>query len=252
MLQEISGIIIHVKEYRESDALLKVLCDNGELLSISAKGVQKMNSKNAPAVQLFTSARLYVDVKNSSAMCSLRKAEILKSFRKIREDLMKQSIASYFCECIYRSDFEFDMYPILIRCMNVLEKTERPISILCLFQSIMNRFHGIEPYVDGCVRCMTPHLIQGITYRDGGFVCTKCLRADDKIMTKEHLKMFRILCKADIEHADLIDKLDVTVEVFEDLYHFFEEYSGISLKSVKFLKSLFILEKSDTLKSCSQ
>lgn len=242
MLEEVHGIIIHVKEYREHDALLKVLCEDGKLLSISAKGVQKMNSKNAPAVQLFTLARFHVDVRPSSTMYSLRRAEIIKSYRKIREDLMKQSVASYFCECIYRSDFDSDMYPILIQSMDVLEKTEKPLQILCLFQSIMNRLHGIEPYVDGCVRCMSPHLIQGISYRDGGFACTKCLHAEDQIKTKEQLKMFRLLCKADIKHAGLIEKLDFTTEVFEDLYQFFEEYSGISLKSAKFLKSLFLLE----------
>lgn len=244
MIKEVHGIIIHVKEYREHDALLKVLCEDGEILSVSAKGVQKMNSKNAPAVQLFTLARLYVDVHFSSTMQSLRRAEIINSYRKIREDLLKQSIASYFCESIYCSAFDFNMYPMLKKCMDILQKTEKPIQILCLYQAIMNRIHGIEPFVDGCVRCLSPRLIHAISFRDGGFVCVNCLHQEDQIKSKDHLKTFRLLCKANLEHAELIETLTFTPDIFEDLYCFFEEYSGITLKSVRFLKSLFLLENS--------
>ena len=57
MQEEVCGILVDVKEYREHDALLKVLCEDGSLLSLSARGVRKVTSKNAPAVQLFTLAR---------------------------------------------------------------------------------------------------------------------------------------------------------------------------------------------------
>ena len=56
MQEEVCGILVDVKEYREHDALLKVLCEDGSLLSLSARGVRKVTSKNAPAVQLFTLA----------------------------------------------------------------------------------------------------------------------------------------------------------------------------------------------------
>ena len=109
MQEEVCGILVDVKEYREHDALLKVLCEDGSLLSLSARGVRKVTSKNAPAVQLFTLARLQLNYQQTASIQSLRRAEIINSYRKIREDLVKQSIASYFCECIYRSGFE-EMY----------------------------------------------------------------------------------------------------------------------------------------------
>lgn len=54
MQEEVCGILVDVKEYREHDALLKVLCEDGSLLSVSARGVRKVTSKNAPAVQLLS------------------------------------------------------------------------------------------------------------------------------------------------------------------------------------------------------
>ena len=98
MQEEVCGILVDVKEYREHDALLKVLCEDGSLLSLSARGVRKVTSKNAPAVQLFTLARLQLNYQQTASIQSLRRAEIINSYRKIREDLVKQSIASYFCE----------------------------------------------------------------------------------------------------------------------------------------------------------
>ena len=45
MQEEVCGILVDVKEYREHDALLKVLCEDGSLLSVSARGVRKVTSK---------------------------------------------------------------------------------------------------------------------------------------------------------------------------------------------------------------
>ena len=44
MQEEVCGILVDVKEYREHDALLKVLCEDGSLLSLSARGVRKVTS----------------------------------------------------------------------------------------------------------------------------------------------------------------------------------------------------------------
>ena len=121
MQEEVCGILVDVKEYREHDALLKVLCEDGSLLSLSARGVRKVTSKNAPAVQLFTLARLQLNYQQTASIQSLRRAEIINSYRKIREDLVKQSIASYFCECIYRSGFEENVYILLKQSLDILQ-----------------------------------------------------------------------------------------------------------------------------------
>lgn len=244
MQEEVCGILVDVKEYREHDALLKVLCEDGSLMSLSARGVRKVTSKNAPAVQLFTLARLQLNYQQTSAMHSLRRAEIVNSYRKIREDLTKQSIAAYFCECIHRSAFEENVYELLKQSLDILQNAEHPLQILCLFQALMNRMHGIEPFVDGCVRCQNTQYIQAVSRRDGGFVCKNCLRPEDHVISRSDLKTFRLLCKAELQHYELIERLEpFTSENFEELYGFFEDYGGVALKSVRFLRTLFAMEK---------
>ena len=221
MQEEVCGILVDVKEYREHDALLKVLCEDGSLLSVSARGVRKVTSKNAPAVQLFTLARLQLNYQQTASIQSLRRAEIINSYRKIREDLVKQSIASYFCECIYRSGFEENVYILLKQSLDILQDAKHPLQILCLFQAVMNRMHGIEPFVDGCVRCQSTQHIQAVSRRDGGFVCKSCLRYGDHVIPRRDLKTFRLLCKAELEHYELIERLEpCSSENFEDCMAF--------------------------------
>ena len=142
------------------------------------------------------------------------------------------------------SKFEEDQFEFLYFCLSILEKTNHPMRILCLFQSEMNRMHGIEPYVDGCVRCGSQKGIYGISTLDGGFVCKSCFQTmKDEAKAKEDLTCFRLLCKARLEHYSILESYDVfTFTHFLDLYQFFYEYSGISVRSIKFLKMVAEME----------
>lgn len=244
MQNEVEGIVINYREYREHDAMLHVLCKEYGIVHIIARGIQKVKSKNAPACQLFTHVRMQVPLQETKSLHTLRSAEIMESYRFIREDLLKQSIAAYFCECLDASKFEEDVFALLKTCMDILQETTHPLRVLCLFQAIMNRMHGIEPYVDGCVRCGKSQAIHAISVADGGFVCQHCYRVEqDTMRNKADLKVFRLLCKAHLEHYDILKSYpDFTFTNFEDLYSFFHEYAGISLKSVKFLKSIVAME----------
>lgn len=251
MNDEFSGIVIDNKEYREHDAILHVLCEDGNILHIAARGIQKVKSKNAPACQLFTYTRMQLNYRETATMQSLKTAEIIKSYRLIREDLTKQSIASYFCECIDKSGFDVDVYSLLKKSLNILESTSHPLRILCLFQAIMNRMHGIEPFVEGCVRCGNQHNIYAISIQDGGFVCKNCYHLEQDIhrtksqkKTIAQLKCFRLLCKADLSHYEILQTYpDFSYEDFEQLYAFFEDYAGIAVKSIHFLRCLMNMEK---------
>lgn len=65
----------------------------------------------------------------------------------------------------------------------------------------------------------------------------------DHVIPRRDLKTFRLLCKAELEHYELIERLEpFSSENFEELYGFFEDYGGIALKSVRFLRTLFAME----------
>ena len=234
------GIVIDVRDYRDHDALLTILRNDGAAVSVSAKGIQKVKSKNAPACQLFTKSRFYLNYKETSSIQSLKTAEIIDSFYRLREDLVKQSIATYFCELLLHSHFDMEEGYELLECsLKILQDEKDPIVILCLFQGIINRMHGIEMQCDGCVRCGTQNQIYAISLKDGGFVCKTCARAYDKVYPSADLKRFRMLNKAMLMHHSILrEQGGFRFDHFEQLYAFFEEYAGISIKSIQFLRIL--------------
>ena len=243
MIEQIDAIILNSKDYKEKDALISVLSEKYGLLHLVAKGIRKINSKNASACLPFTNANLMVDIKEQRDLHTLQSAVIIRSFRLIREDLLKQSMASFFCEMIEKSNFDEGVYSVLLEALSYLQEAQNPFGVLCLFQSIMNRMHGIEPFVDGCVRCGALHNIYALSYRDGGFVCTSCSRQGmDFIQNKERLKKFRLLCKAKWMHYEILKEVLFDYDDFLHLYAYFEEYAGIGMKSIRFLKTICDME----------
>ena len=243
MNNDIEGIVLQYQPYREHDAIIHVLCKDYGILHIVCKGVQKIKSKNAAAIQPFTYARIFLLEQKRGSLQTLKNAEIIHSFRKIRESLEKTCCATYMCECVDVSHFDFDCFDAMYQVLQILETTKEPLKILCLFQSLMNRMHGIEPYVDGCVRCQSSSHIHAISYTDGGFICTKCMHLEDDEKTKQQLQVFRLFCKAGLEHYPILDETihEISIDQFMDLYRFFYDYSGIRVKSIKFLKTVFAL-----------
>lgn len=241
MSEFLDAIILSSREYREYDALLSVLTREYGVMQVVARGICKIKSKNASACQPFTYARVQLLIQERRELQGLRSAQIIESYRYIREDLLKQSIASFFCECIEKSRFEQDVFSVLKGSLDALQETKRPFTVLCLFQSIMNRLHGIEPYVDGCVRCRQTRCIHAISVRDGGFVCRFCHQHFDKAQSKERLKCFRLFCKAKWEHYELLAEVSADFQDFENLYSFFEEHAGIPINSIRFLRKLAAL-----------
>lgn len=240
MNDQIEAFIIAVKEYREADAIITVLSKQFGIMKCIARGIRKIKSKNAYGCQLFTLSRIQMHHQEMRDLQMLQSVEIIESYRMIREDLLRQSIAAYFCEVISASNFETNMFSMLKTCMDTLKETKHPFSILCAFQVMMNRLHGIEPFVDGCVVCNRMDHICAVSTIRGGFVCEHCFHpGTERQMTAYELKSFRLLCKAGLEHYDALTHIeDIGYEQFAALYAYFEEYAGVRLHSIRFLQSL--------------
>lgn len=241
MNKTLEGIILSSREYREYDVILTVLCKELGVQSLVARGIRKLSSKNAGACQLFTYARFYIDYHEQKRMHGLRTADVIDSYRIIREDLIKQAVASLLCECMEKAELEQEeAFDFLKEAMDDLKESDQPYALLALFFACMNHKLGIEPYVDGCVSCGRTHGIAGISLAQGGFVCQSCLtRGKDQGYGKEDLKCFRILCHANLsQFPQVVQYQNWTYEHFMMVYRFFEEYSGIRLKSIRFLTCL--------------
>lgn len=244
MNKTICGIVLSVNDYRENDAIVKLLGDDDCRYSLIARGIRKISSKNIGSVQPFQYARFFIDYQEQRTMHSMKTADTLYSFRKLRENLYKQSIADVFCECMEKVELQEGSSRFFLAILKQLERSNQHYLIAALFFAHMNRELGIEPFVDGCASCGRENRLCAISLAQGGLVCQDCYRQNDHLYEKSELKSFRILCKAGLEHIELLEATQSWhYEHFLMVYRFFAEYSGISIRSIRFLTHLAKLNK---------
>lgn len=239
-------IILKNSDYRDADALLNVLSKDYGKMTFVARGIRKPKSKNANSCSLFQQSIFHFDLHEQRSMQSLRTAELKYSYRKIREDLTKQSIASIMVEAMDKIDIEVveESFELLETSLRFLDTTDNPMALLGLYIARICEMCGIDPYVDGCVRCQREDHLTAISLNDGGFICSSCFNENLHIKKdRSVLKFFRLFNKADITQFPLIEEITpCNYSDIEDILAFFMEYSGVNLRSLKFLQHISNLQ----------
>lgn len=243
MNNQCEGIILKTQEYKERDLIVTVYSKEYGLLTFHARGVRKMQSKNAYALSLYAHSRIYFDYHENKTMYSLKSAEKITVFRHLYEDLEKQAIASVIAELAYSLKLEASesFYSLLISCLKQLNDSNNFFGVLGFYLAKCCEYIGITPAVDGCVKCNNTTSIATISIVDGGFICKYCYDGNrHRKYNLETLQTFRIMVKSSITDLETVLNLKQysygEIEVILDL---FLEYSGVVLKSVKFLYKLF-------------
>jgi len=232
MNNSFEGIVLKKVDYRDYDAMLSVLTASGKR-SVLARGINKISSKNAHCCQLFTLSRFNLLEKGSA----LKNAELIKSYRGLREDLLKQGIAQLMMEVMDRLEEMMFGYEELLTCLDLLETAKQPYCILTLFLALIAHEIGIEPNVDSCCRCGSKQQIAAFSINDGGFVCQRCQHSSDLRLNVEQLRLLRLACKAELKHAQvLLTAGEWTYPIVDVYLQLFQNYSGINLQSAAFLR----------------
>lgn len=247
MIKSIKGIVLSQLEYREYDMILSVLTEEDGVIKVVARGLKKINSKNASGCLPFSLSNFQIQYHENKTIHTLQTSELINSYRYLREDLKKQALATFCCECIEKSGEDFYGYDYLIQVFELLKDEECQL-LFCMFLVIMMKTHGIEIYVDGCINCHNKKHICAISVSKGGFICENCytVRTDYKL-PKQGLQALRYLCKADFTHYHILkEKITCTFEMMDIIYNFFEEYTGISVRSYTFLKTILHMFENET------
>ena len=242
-MKEIKGIVLKKQDYKEHDNLITVISNDDVFYTIHARGMNRITSKNASSALPFMESNLLIEDHDFKTILSLRSSTPIYTYKKIREDLDKQSIASCICEYAYlmRNSEVYGLFALIKEALDILEKTNHPYIVYAIFLQKLMKYIGIEPFVDGCVKCCDIRLIRYFSIKHGGFVCENC-GSDETIQSKECLHLIRVLMKAEYSHIDKI-----TYELFDLekvlilMIDFIKIYASLDCKGNQFLLSLLHL-----------
>lgn len=238
----IEAIVLKSTPFKESDAIISVYTKEYGKISLLAKGVRKIKSKNASACSSITLSEFTIILKKG--ISTLIKANYLNYYRHIKEDIELEAYASYFIEFIYKYCEENipdeEIYKTLKAYLNALDNGYPPVLLYLLYNSFILQVTGSPLYVDSCSYCDDARHIVGISYSGGGFVCHEHLGEYDSTYNKEMLQAFRHINKFSIHD---IDQIKVPESLWKELRvimdTFIEEYTGILFQSKKFLKQFY-------------
>ena len=126
------GLVLREVNYKESDKLLTVLTAEGGKRTVKARGCRRKGSPLAAAAQLL----VYSDMTlfEYRDYFTLNEAESLQQFWRVRSDLERLSLASYFAEVMEAVAVEGRPDPpalsLILNSLYALDRLNRPLELV--------------------------------------------------------------------------------------------------------------------------
>lgn len=235
------GIVLKTMPYKESAMLVSVFTLEFGKLTLNARGVRKVTSKNAPSVMPMTLSELTITPRKG--ICPLIRGQAINHFSHLEQSFESEVVASYLLEYFYRyveenkpSQAHFDM---LKDTLTALGTGYSYLYVYALIDAFIMKNNGIELAVDGCVYCGKSAVVD-FSLDDGGFLC-KDHHHGPIVYDVETLKAIRYLYKTEMKNVDRLHIDDaICRKVIRIFDYYVSEYAGIRLNAHKFIEQLDI------------
>lgn len=233
------GIVVSSIPFKESSRIINILTKDMGIVGCIVKGCKSLKSKLRLPSEKFAYGTFHFYYKENG-LSTLIEADIKNYFINIKSDIVKISYMSYLCELatnVYKESNNNEVYDILISALLKIEDNFDPKIITNIVEIQYLSYIGISLCLDSCVNCGSTKVVTLSTSR-GGYLCSNC-RNSEPILDGKILKLLRLYNYVDISK---ISNLDIDIEVSNAIdriiSEYYEDYSGVSTKSKKFLKEI--------------
>ncbi|GIN85450.1 DNA repair protein RecO [Heyndrickxia sporothermodurans] len=243
MLQKCEGIVIRTSDYGESNKIVTLYTREFGKLGVMARGAKKTNSRLSAVSQIFTYG--YFLVQTGTGLGTLQQGEMISSMRLIREDIFKTGYASYIVELLDKGTDEKIRNPFLFELLNQTLNyinDDNDIDIITnIFEMKMLNVIGLYPVLNECAICGSKDGRFAFSMRENGLICHRCYEKDKYHLptSQAAIKLLRLFYYFDLSRLGTISvKDDTKKELRKIISMYYDEYSGLHLKSKKFLDQI--------------
>ncbi len=173
------GIVLRARDLGEHDRLITLYTRELGRLTAVARGARRLRSRFGGALELFTWGEAVGFEREGRELVQLDHFDILRSFRRLRDDLERLGQGARMVEALARLTGERDPHPacfaLLLRALRALE-TGAAARVQLAFTLRLLDLLGHRPRLDRCVRCVRALGTATITFDPdrGGVVCGSC------------------------------------------------------------------------------
>ncbi len=240
MLTDIEGIVISEQAFKESSKIINILTKEHGIIGVMAKGAKSLKSPLRSSTTKLSHGIFTVYYKGDK-LSLLKEVNITSSFKNILKDIEKISFATYLVELttqVYKESENNNVYDILISGLKKIDDNYDPLVITNIIELKYLEYLGVLPVIDRCSVCGKQTNIVTLSADTGGYLCNSC-HTNEPIISDAAIKLIRMYYYVDIAK---IDNLNVKKQYKEEINNFldlyYERYTGMYLKSKKFLNSM--------------
>ncbi len=152
------AIVLRRVDHGEADRLLTLLTPTRGLVRAIAKGARRITSRKAGHIELF--ARAHVLLAQGRNFDVLTQAELIEPHQRLREDVLRGSLAHYFCELVEQFAPEYAdssaLFDLLAEGLLWLCDVADPLLTARAFEMRLLTLEGYRPELFRCVQTGEP------------------------------------------------------------------------------------------------
>ena len=241
MIENVEGIIIKETPYGETSKIINVLTKEYGIIGIMCKGAMSIKSKIRSTTLKLTYGIFNIYYKKDK-LSILNSVDIINPLKKIKEDIVLISYTSYICDLVYQviknDNFDIKIYNNCINSILKIEEGLNPIVITNILEVKLLDYLGVGLNLTSCVSWGSKKDIVTLSSEKGGLICKNCYEGE-RIVPISLVKTINMYYLVDIKSISKLSlKEDVIKEINYFINCFYEDYTGLYLKSKEFLKTI--------------
>ncbi|HHW10661.1 MAG TPA: DNA repair protein RecO [Firmicutes bacterium] len=175
------GLVLRTRDLGEADKVVVLFTKDKGKMEAAARGARRARSALLAATQPFTLGHYLIFTNRS--LHNLSQGQLLRSFRRLREDLLLLAEASYITELTDigwpLEEEDEDTFYALLAALDLLDCGAVPSALVLRWYELqLMRALGFLPELDYCLDCRQPLVAMGgaefFDPQGGGGVCHRC------------------------------------------------------------------------------
>lgn len=243
MVNKFEGIVIRTTDYGESNKIVTIYTREAGKIAGMARGAKKPSNRLSSVSQLFTYG--YFVISGTRGLGTIQQGEMISSLRYIREDIFKTAYASYIVDLLDKGTEEKESNPflfeLLYQTLIYINEGYDPDIVTNIFEMKMLNVFGLYPEMNHCVLCGNTESQFGFSIKENGLICQGCFQKDPHFfpVSQNTIKLLRLFYFFDIHRLGSISVKERTKKELRDVIStYYDEYSGLNLKTKRFLDQL--------------
>jgi DNA repair protein RecO (recombination protein O) len=192
-----TGIVLGRTNFGEADRILRVLTPDKGKISVMAKGVRRIKSRSGGHLELFGEVTL--------TLATGRNLDVLTQARlkwyphHLADDYQRLGLAFLMAQATDRLTTEGHatdgIYWTFLEAIHAVEDGATGALPELWYKLRLISLTGLQPELNGCVICSRhdDQSVYSFSPEKGGIVCQADSTALDRPMTKDHIKLWRLL-----------------------------------------------------------